>query len=556
MSITPEKLNAESKKNGPDTLVAFRAESAKRINQALESFYQKGTISELENLFVGTSKKVPEAVRFVAEAFRGKVRKDGSHLAVHSLQLFQSAQHLGVFDDAVLLTALLHDLGEDAGISSQTIGKRFGDDIGAYADIMTERRISGDRRHDLALFAKQVKRGGRVSVMAEIIDRIDDISDIGYLTKGYKQDVSDQERRAQTLQALAKKFAQCKFTVETITAGTNDPDVMRLKQIFFDVFEYQKNLWNIPEDQRTPYIENKERKPVGLKITLIRHAATEYNKQKKKHKLGAGDPDPLTGKGIVEYQQIAEEIARSISPDEKVIVYSSGFERARSSGDILIKALKKNHKTIKKHGLFKTKETKILTDMGKLRNWNWKAVYELLDGGEAVYRGKKFFIDSRLTNPHQRAFTEFFMHGGIQKALHTRGATKGWPKGFIKELQSMETYFEVTKRMITELRKIKNKYAGEKYRVIIVTHRALMYFLGDFFTEGAKIDFEPGESIELEERGEGLVVTKVGTRAIENEADIFKTFQRTKSKVKKGKTVITIGNVLHRATGRRFPPTR
>ncbi len=294
--------------------------------------------------------------------------------------------------------------------------------------------------------------------------------------------------------------------------------------------------------EQQPVIETKERTPARLKVTILRHAETKYNKEKRMHRISPEHDDELTDEGRAHYQKIAAQLAESVSSQDEVVVYASDFARSAYSADIIVDALRKKGKKIRVHGFFRKKMFKTETNLGKVRKWHWKPVTALMEGGETEYEGTKFFVDPHLTNPHDLRYPEFFTQGGIQKIPQL--AMEHWPKGFIREIKEMETYVEVTRRMIQTLHDIQRKYAGGNHHVVIVTHRALMHFLGDFFTRGRKVEFGSGESIELETYGSKLVAKRVGGHNIQDESDIFKAFRKSKSKMKQGKAVITIGEVV------------
>ena len=80
-----------------------------------------------------------DAFAFADEAHRGQDRKgDGSRYIRHPVEVARLLHAEGVDDDTTMAAALLHDVVEDTDVELAEIRERFGDDVHAIVDAMTE----------------------------------------------------------------------------------------------------------------------------------------------------------------------------------------------------------------------------------------------------------------------------------------------------------------------------------------------------------------------------------------------------------------------------------
>jgi (p)ppGpp synthase/HD superfamily hydrolase len=252
----PKAKNAEK-------LIADRQERTKVLNEFCEKFYS-GTLNdkeqmdvELETVFGLDKEKltIRNILTFAIEAFRGYVRKDGNFLATHSLELFQKAQAFGIEDFNVLITVLLHDTVEDTNLNMSDIKaleKSSGISFSHFVNIMTEKRSTGSRDQDLLNFIEQLKTAEgvpeedkRVIIITELLDRIDDLSDIGYLTN----QLSNPDKKNKTIKKLQLKLAKCRHTIDQITADSKDPEILRLKAIFEAIYNYHMETFGFKAEE-------------------------------------------------------------------------------------------------------------------------------------------------------------------------------------------------------------------------------------------------------------------------------------------------------------------
>lgn len=226
--------------------VELRKNSSASINADVCERFFNGNLSdqELQDYFQ-TDPDTTKTIRFVLESFTKPKdpskarRKDGSHIAVHSLQLFKTARdYLGVSDPDVHKAVLVHDIIEDTQVSAKEIEEKLGKREAQVANLMTEERVeetppgfdkADSERLGIVRFIKKLRSGGDVIAVAELIDRVDDISDLAYLTNELAK---NPEEKNKIKQALIRKFGKCQYTIDRVTHGSTDNTVYCLREFF------------------------------------------------------------------------------------------------------------------------------------------------------------------------------------------------------------------------------------------------------------------------------------------------------------------------------------
>lgn len=83
------------------------------------------------------SEKLSEIINFVIEAHEGQYRKSGEPYCVHPILVASITAHFSK-DEAIIATALLHDVVEDTNYSLDYIKERWGSDIAHMVDGLTK----------------------------------------------------------------------------------------------------------------------------------------------------------------------------------------------------------------------------------------------------------------------------------------------------------------------------------------------------------------------------------------------------------------------------------
>lgn len=186
------------------------------------------------------------ALAEVMASFGGRERKGGGYMVEHTLRLTQLANDFNIGHRNIVKLAMAHDLQEDAGKLESDITKWFGEEIGRLASCMTEKRLSEDRDRSLFEFVKTLKVSGPIVAQVELLDRLDDISDIGYLTNEL-----GRGNEAKLMDRLAKKFAKCRYTIDQLQIPEVANHVLKL---FNEFYKRQINTWHIPLDKIDEYL--------------------------------------------------------------------------------------------------------------------------------------------------------------------------------------------------------------------------------------------------------------------------------------------------------------
>lgn len=230
----------------PYTIILKRKESSEALNIVCTQYYT-GEISLdtcLNN--IGISPEDYKIAGFVIDAFSEKHtnkdkirRKDGKYTVTHSLQLYLTAKNTyGISDPETLHTLLLHDVLEDTNMSYEDMVDALGEEKAKLSVMMTEERNPDiSREQAVMVFADQIISNGNTAMIAEVIDRIDDMSDISYLlTDLTNSEISDDEKET-VKKKLLKKFAKCIYMINTIKGEIDD--IYGVLKSFDSIVTYQ-----------------------------------------------------------------------------------------------------------------------------------------------------------------------------------------------------------------------------------------------------------------------------------------------------------------------------
>lgn len=115
---------------------------------------------------------------------------------MHSYRMFQKCLDAGIYDEAILAGALLHDIIEDGEVSLSEIRSRFGEHISCIVEGMTGVDEMGEKfaKADyFILFRWHSENNWRV-LFVKLIDCIDNLETIHGLSRE-KQELFKREKR-------------------------------------------------------------------------------------------------------------------------------------------------------------------------------------------------------------------------------------------------------------------------------------------------------------------------------------------------------------------------
>lgn len=112
-----------------------RIQKVNTINGAIEELREQTTITP----------KLKDLIDFIIEAHRGQYRKSGEPYCIHPILVASITAHFSN-DEAIIATALLHDVVEDTEYSLDYIREKWGNDIAHMVDGLT--KIVEIREHE------------------------------------------------------------------------------------------------------------------------------------------------------------------------------------------------------------------------------------------------------------------------------------------------------------------------------------------------------------------------------------------------------------------------
>lgn len=119
-------------------------------------------------------KETLKALAFAREKHCGQLRKSGEPYIVHPLTMACNAVSLGIRDDTVVATILLHDVCEDCGVS---VGELPVSDAVKHAvELMTFRVMEGETKEIAKNRYYNMLLQSREACMTKLIDRCHNVS--------------------------------------------------------------------------------------------------------------------------------------------------------------------------------------------------------------------------------------------------------------------------------------------------------------------------------------------------------------------------------------------
>lgn len=115
-----------------------------------------------------------KALAFAREKHKDQLRRSGEPYIVHPLTMACNAVSMGIKEDAVVATILLHDVCEDCGVSVGELP--VSDTVKHAVDLMTFRVIEGETKEIAKNRYYNMLLQSRESCMTKLIDRCHNVS--------------------------------------------------------------------------------------------------------------------------------------------------------------------------------------------------------------------------------------------------------------------------------------------------------------------------------------------------------------------------------------------
>lgn len=260
-----------------------------------------------------------------------------------------------------------------------------------------------------------------------------------------------------------------------------------------------------------------------LKVNIVRHGPSTYRQPEWSDVDSANDINALgryedgdkteeeitigKAEAVRLVRETAEKLAADIRPDEEVAIWSSPTGRTLETARIISDVLIEKGVNLRTKGIAGEHGIKIFERLGEVRNFSWNLFEPLMNGGAVEHNGKKIVIDKQLSNPTNLGYPDYFTSDAIKSI--SKEAKASWPSDYVAEIESFESFAEVSQRMAETLKKLK-EVGDKKYRVIIVSHDAMAGQIVKTFTHDQLSGINPAQFISLEKKDGKLVVTRVG----------------------------------------------
>jgi len=119
-------------------------------------------------------KETLKALSYAREKHSGQLRKSGQPYIVHPLTMACDAISMGIKDDAVVATILLHDVCEDCGVSVAELP--FSSAVKRGVELMTFRVMDGETKETAKNRYYNMLLQSREATLTKLIDRCHNVS--------------------------------------------------------------------------------------------------------------------------------------------------------------------------------------------------------------------------------------------------------------------------------------------------------------------------------------------------------------------------------------------
>jgi len=119
-------------------------------------------------------KETLKALAFAREKHNGQFRKSGEPYIVHPLMMACNAVSMGIKEDAIVATILLHDVCEDCGVGVAELP--VNDTVKHAVDLMTFRVMEGETKEIAKNRYYNMLLESREAAMTKLIDRCHNVS--------------------------------------------------------------------------------------------------------------------------------------------------------------------------------------------------------------------------------------------------------------------------------------------------------------------------------------------------------------------------------------------
>ena len=119
-------------------------------------------------------KETLKALSYAREKHSGQLRKSGQPYIVHPLTMACDAVSMGIKDDTVVATILLHDVCEDCGVAVAELP--FSDAVKKGVELMTFRVMDGETKETAKNRYYNMMLQSREATLTKLIDRCHNVS--------------------------------------------------------------------------------------------------------------------------------------------------------------------------------------------------------------------------------------------------------------------------------------------------------------------------------------------------------------------------------------------
>lgn len=143
-----------------------------------------------------------QALTFAREKHSGQMRKSGDPYIVHPLTMACNALSLGIVDDDIIATILLHDVCEDCGVSLDELP--VNEKVKRGVELMTFKVMDGETKETAKIRYYNLILNSKEASFTKLIDRCHNVSTMAGAFSKEKLEAYIEETRVYVLPLIRK----------------------------------------------------------------------------------------------------------------------------------------------------------------------------------------------------------------------------------------------------------------------------------------------------------------------------------------------------------------
>ncbi len=135
-----------------------------------------------------------DALEFAKQKHSGQTRKHGTPYIEHPLSVALVLAGWGYNGEDLLVSAVLHDVVEDCGVTIQCISDHFGEQVASTVKLLTKEKTDQEVKSGLIGYYESLT-SSRPACLIKVADRLDNVKSLSHLDEQEQAEYGLKTRR-------------------------------------------------------------------------------------------------------------------------------------------------------------------------------------------------------------------------------------------------------------------------------------------------------------------------------------------------------------------------